>query len=199
MKKYLFFVFVLVFFSCNRDSRQEGPAFGIDISQYNGDIDWVKVVAQTKTKEPIEFVIIRATVGVDKDTNYARNYAEAKRNGFIVGSYHYYRPNENSTMQFENFKKVLKLENGDILPVVDIEAYSSVQSMESLKQGLRNFISLCEREYGVKPIIYTGLSMWDTYLKDDFGDCKLWVSAYSLSLSSRKRDCEKCGHSPVYK
>ncbi len=177
MKRFVLFLIVLsaVIVSCDRND----VAFGIDVSQYNGKIDWSEVRHQSKTKDPIEFVIIRSTVGVDKDTKYARNYAEAKKNGFIVGSYHYYRPNENSTLQFENFKKTVKLESGDILPVVDIEESSSVQSMESLMKGLRNFVSLCENEYGVKPIIYTKLSMWNNYLKKDFSDCKLWIAAYS--------------------
>lgn len=176
MKKLAFAVLVLIMAICSCDN---GTSFGIDVSQYNGDIDWSTVKSQTKTKDPIEFVIIRSTAGVDKDTRYTQNYMGAKKEGFIVGSYHYYRPDENSTKQFENFKTVLKMEKGDILPVVDIEAQSSVQSMESLKRGLRNFVSLCEEEYGVKPIIYTGLSMWVSYLQADFSDCKLWVSAYS--------------------
>ena len=179
MKRFVLFLIVLcAIVSCDRN-REDGFAFGIDVSQYNGKINWSEVKNQTKTKDPIEFVVIRSTVGVDKDTRYAQNYKEAKANGFIVGSYHYYRPNENSVKQFENFKKVVCLEKGDILPVVDIEAASSVQSMEALKKGLRNFVSLCENEYGVKPIIYTKLSMWNNYLQKDFSDCKLWIAAYS--------------------
>lgn len=163
--------------SCNK----QGEAFGIDVSQYNGNINWAKVKAQTKTKDPIKFVVIRSTVGTDVDRQYKKNYTEAKKQGFIVGSYHYYRPNENSTLQFENFKKTVKLERGDIIPVVDIEVASTVQSMESLKKGLRNFVTLVEQEYGVKPIIYTKLSMWKSYLQKDFADCQLWIAAYSTS------------------
>lgn len=180
MKKILFFV-IMVFALTSCEMKKSGSAFGIDISQYNGNIDWAKVKTQEKTKDPIEFVVLRSTVGTDVDTRYKKNYKEAKKQGFIVGSYHYYRPNENSTLQFENFKKTVKLERGDIIPVVDIEVASTVQSMESLKVGVRNFVTLIEKEYGVKPIIYTGLSMWDTYLKDMFGEYKLWISAYSLS------------------
>ena len=194
MKKLVLFAIVLlsltIFSSCKSSKDREGeegsvalcgPAFGIDVSQYNGDIDWVKVKTQTKTKDPIEFVIIRSTVGVDKDIRYEKNYKEAKEQGFLVGSYHYYRPNENSLKQFENFKDVVHLEKSDILPVVDIEAQSSVQSMESLKVGLRNFVTLVEKEYGVKPIIYTKLSMWEDFLQKDFSDCKLWIAAYSTA------------------
>ena len=171
--------------ACRRDVESsavpEGFAFGIDVSQYNGDIDWSKVATQKKTKDPIRFVIIRSSVGVDKDSRSDKNYKEAKESGFIVGSYHYYRPNENSAKQFENFKNVIHLERGDIMPVVDIEVQSTVQSMTSLKMGLRNFISLCEEEYGVKPIIYTKLSMWRDFLQDDFADCKVWIAAYTTS------------------
>lgn len=159
----------------------EGFAFGIDVSQYNGDIDWSKVKSQKKTKDPIKFVILRSSAGVSKDIRYERNYKESKQAGFVVGSYHYYRPNENSTKQFQSFKNALHLEKGDILPVVDIEVRPRVQSMSSLKVGLRNFITLCEKEYGVKPIIYTKLSMWRDYLQSDFSDCQLWVAAYTQS------------------
>lgn len=177
MKRFVLFLVVLcvLIVSCDRSDK----VFGIDVSQYNGKINWSKVKNQTKTKDPIEFVIIRSTVGVNKDTRYEQNYMGAKKEGFIVGSYHYYRPNENSSSQFENFRKTVKIEKGDILPVVDIEALSTVQGMEYLKKGLRNFVSLCEEEYGVKPIIYTKLSMWNNYLRKDFSDCKLWIAAYS--------------------
>lgn len=186
MKKlvYFFIVIVVVLTSCTRTEKEEalaGPMFGIDVSQYNGDIKWDVVKDQKKTKDPIKFVIVRSSAGVDKDTQYDKNYKEAKENGFVVGTYHYYRPNENSTKQFNNFKDVIHLAKGDILPVVDIEAASSVQSMESLKTGLRNFISLVEEEFGVKPIIYTKLSMWRDFLQEDFADCKVWIAAYSTS------------------
>ena len=179
MKKLLLLALMTVFLvSCNKN---QGEAFGIDVSQYNGNINWSEVKNQTKTKDPIKFVVIRSTVGTDVDRQYKKNYTEAKKQGFIVGSYHYYRPNENSTLQFENFKKTVKLERGDIIPVVDIEVASTVQSMESLKKGLRNFVTLVEQEYGVKPIIYTKLSMWKSYLQKDFADCQLWIAAYSTS------------------
>jgi lysozyme len=177
-------VFSTIFTSCKKEKVERIPkgfAFGIDVSQYNGDIDWSAVKTQKKTKDPIQFVIIRSTVGTDQDSRYEYNYAEAKKNGFIVGSYHYYRPNENSQKQFENFKNVIHLKKGDILPVVDIEVASTIQSIASLKVGLRNFVTLCEDTYGVKPIIYTKLSMWRDYLQNDFSDCKVWIAAYSTS------------------
>lgn len=175
----------IIISSCQKEKIERIPknfAFGIDVSDNNGAIDWSKVANQKKTKDPIRFVIIRSTMGKNGlDSRYVQNYDEAKENGFIVGTYHYYRPNENSNQQFENFRKVAKVGKGDIIPVVDIEVNPKVQSMRSLKIGLRNFVNLVEKEYGVKPIIYTKLSMWRDYLQADFDDCQVWIAAYSTN------------------
>ena len=84
MKKLLLLVppMAVMLISCNK----QGEAFGIDVSQYNGNINWAKVKTQTKTKDPIKFVVIRSTVGTDVDRQYKKNYTEAKTQGFIVGS-----------------------------------------------------------------------------------------------------------------
>ena len=37
------------------------------------------------------------------DTAFQYNYENAKKKNIKIGVYHYYRPNENSTKQFENF------------------------------------------------------------------------------------------------
>ena len=61
---------------------------GIDVSKYQGRIDW-PTVASTH----VRFVIIRATMGNRyRDGRYARNLAGATRNGFVVGAYHFAKP-----------------------------------------------------------------------------------------------------------
>lgn len=58
---------------------------GIDVSKYQGDIDWAKV-----KNAGIEFAIIRAGYGnliSQKDPTFDYNYREAKNNGIKVGAY----------------------------------------------------------------------------------------------------------------
>lgn len=61
---------------------------GIDVSKYNGIIDWESV-----KKSGIEFAILRAGVGREcvkqKDNKFEHNYSECKRVGIPVGAYHY--------------------------------------------------------------------------------------------------------------
>ncbi len=154
--------------------------FGVDLSHYQGDIDWESFSSQEK--HPIQYVFVRATMGANrKDKKFQKNFSEAKRRGFVVGVYHYYDPNENSTLQAQNFIESVKLEKGDFRPVLDIEVYPKVQSMEKMKKGLKNWLTIIEKEYGVKPVIYTGLSFWKDNLQKDFADYPLWIAAYSPS------------------
>jgi len=175
--------------SCRDDEKQKvvenDSAFGIDVSHYNGEIHWEKVKKQKKHK-PIKFVIVRSSMGGNRvDKKFKENFAEAKKHGFIVGAYHYYDPNENSHLQARNFIKQVSLQKGDIYPVLDIEKISKIQSMDKLRQGLKNWLIIIEKHYGVKPVIYTGLSFYEDYLKNyGFAEYPLWVAAYSVDKRS---------------
>lgn len=171
----------MLFSSCKRNENfdtKTSVVFGLDVSQYQGNINWKKVA--TQKKHPIQFVVVRATMGADRrDKQFEKNFFQAKKNGFLVGSYHYYDPNENSTLQAKNFLDNVRLQTGDLIPVLDIEEESEIQSMEDLKKGIKNWLDIIEEKYGVKPIIYTGFSFWNDYLKKDFAEYPLWVAAYS--------------------
>ena len=83
--------------------------FGIDVSEYQGIISW-KQVREINNKQKVEFVIIRATAGDDKrDRFFTSNWRGSKGNGILRGAYHYFRPNENSTKQANNFIKNVQL------------------------------------------------------------------------------------------
>jgi len=64
---------------------------GIDVSHYQGTIDWNNVNYYGDNK--IQFVYIKATEGSTiKDEYYERNIQQAKQKGLLVGSYHYLPP-----------------------------------------------------------------------------------------------------------
>jgi len=60
-------------------NRHIDKRFGIDISEYQGLIDWKKVDT-IKTNISIDFILIRATAGKNKvDKRFKKNYANAKK------------------------------------------------------------------------------------------------------------------------
>ena len=160
--------------------KHQGKAIGLDVSEFQGKIDW-DLVGTIEENHPLEFVFIRATAGNDRvDGRFEENWLGAKKRNIIRGAYHYYRPNENSLEQARLFIKTVRLRKGDLPPVLDIEKLPKGQSLDSLKIGLRRWLNAVEAHYKVKPIIYTGEKYYDDFLKEDFSDYLFWIANYNF-------------------
>lgn len=169
-------------------SKYEEKVIGFDVSQYQGEIDWNKVQYVENTFL-LQFVFIRATAGKDvTDGCFKDNWAAAKKKKMIRGAYHYYRPNENSLEQAENFIKTVKLKTGDLPPVLDIEKLPENQPIDSLKKGLRRWLEKVDKHYKVRPIIYTGEKYYDAFLKEEFSDYTFWIANYNFFVEDIKDD-----------
>jgi len=163
-------------------------AIGIDVSQFQGTIDWEQAKA-VDDGLPLTFVFVRATAGNDKkDHQFDTNWQKAKEHNFIRGAYHYYRPNENSIEQATNFIKTVALNKGDLPPVLDIEQLPKDQSMDSLKKGLKRWLDRVEAHYGIRPIIYSGEKYYTDFLKKEFSDYTFWVANYNDWVGTIKED-----------
>ena len=154
--------------------------FGIDISHHQGLIDW-NALKQFSNQKEIGFVLIRSSRGsYDNDIYFNYNWASAQTHNFIRGAYHYYRPNENSTKQAQNYINRVKLKKGDLPPILDIEKRSTIQSVKALRKGIKNWLNIVEQHYGVKPILYSGDKFYKSYLKGHgFDKYILWIANYN--------------------
>ena len=161
---------------------------GIDVSHYQGKINW-DAVDLIENKFPIKFVFIRASIGNDAiDQRFEENWEGAKAHDFVCGAYHYYRPNENSITQAKLFIKTVKLLEGDLPPVLDIEKLPKEQSIDSLKIGLKRWLDLVDAHYKVKPIIYTSERYYTDFLKKEFSGYTFWVANYNFFAENIKDD-----------
>jgi len=186
---YVYTPLILDFF---RDNVQQGKdieeykkdlpeysVFGIDISHYQDKIDWESIFQE----QHIDFVIIRATAGIDNfDKKFENNWEAVKNANIIRGAYHYYRPDENSKEQAEFFIRNVELSEGDLPPILDIEKYSRIQSLNSLKNGLLNWLQIVEDYYEITPIIYTYNKFYINSISDDprFEKYPIWLAWYNL-------------------
>jgi GH25 family lysozyme M1 (1,4-beta-N-acetylmuramidase) len=160
----------------NLSVSKSNYVFGVDISHYQGRINWNSFV---NSKHPIKFIFFRATMGANSvDKKYDENIDNGRNNKFIVGSYHFFRPDENSTMQFENFKNNASVNKGDLIPVLDIEHQSKFGN-DSLMAQLKIWLNLAEAHYGIKPMIYTGSKFYKSFIKGNFDEYPVWIAAYS--------------------
>ena len=168
--------------------NHQDKVVGFDVSQFQGNINW-KEIDSVAHLVPLQFVFIRATAGNNKvDSKFKENWKNAKEHNFIRGAYHYYRPNENSIEQANNFIKTVKLQKGDFPPVLDIEQLPKNQSIDSLKVGLKRFLKKIDEHYKVKPIIYSGEKYYTSFLKEEFSEYTFWVANYNFWVEDIKDD-----------
>jgi lysozyme len=157
-----------------------GPTLpGIDVSYWQGTINWDQVAA-----DGIEFAFIRVSDGTTTyDTEFQRNWSEAKRVGIIRGVYQFFRPSQDPVAQADLLISEIggSMEPGDLPPVVDVETGSGL-SRATVAARLQEWIDRVESVLGVEPIIYTSPGVWGNYVNSSaFGDYPLWVAHYYVS------------------
>jgi lysozyme len=151
---------------------------GIDISKHQGIIDWKRVSKMRKNDIRVSFAFIKATEGITRqDDKFETNWKQAGQNGILRGAYHFYYPSRDANKQADNFLKAVTLTKGDLPPVVDIE-YSNGKPAKKICADLKVFIGRLEKQYDVKPIIYTNINFYNTYLAGSFDDYPLWIAGY---------------------
>lgn len=169
-------------------AKHQDKTFGLDVSQYQGEIDWT-VIDSVENKFPLHFVFIRATAGNNKvDSRFKTNWKATKNHHLIRGAYHYYRPNENSLTQADNFIKTVQLQKGDLPPILDIEQMPENQSISKLKVGLQRWLDRVEAHYKIKPIIYSGERYYQDFLKEEFSGYSFWIANYNFFEENIKDD-----------
>ena len=170
---------------------------GIDISHYQGNINW-KMLEQTRQGQfPVQFIFMKATEGGDySDKRFVANFDSAKAHGFIRGAYHFYNPKTDVNKQADFFINSVKLEPGDLPPVLDIEKKG--KDMKKLQADLKLWLRKVEEHYGVKPIIYASYKFKTKYLNDSvFNSYPYWIAHYYVDSVYYKGDWKFWQHTDV--
>ena len=155
---------------------------GIDISDHQKRIDWTEVA---KDKN-IKYVYIKATEGATYVSNlYRYNLENAHKHGIKVGSYHFLRTGSRIRDQFANFTRVVKKNEQDLLPVIDVEVRQGWTNQQ-LRDSVKLFADLVEEHYGCRPLIYTSSSFYDNILGRSFNIYPLFIARYSTSQPTLK-------------
>ena len=150
-----------------------GGREGIDVSRYQGTIDWDAVAT-----EKIAYVYIKATEGETLvDPQFERNLREARRAGLKVGSYHFYRAHVNFDRQLQNFTSNIRPDEQDLLPIIDVEHTNGV-SNEKFVRDLRRFAEAVTKYYGRKPVMYTFQNFYNKHFLHEFKDYVWMIAKY---------------------
>ena len=130
------------------------------------------------TNPALSVVMIKATEGATQtDENFRDNFYQAREHGFTRGAYHFYSVHTPAYQQAAHFIKNVKLENGDLPPVLDVEHKPKNQTDEEFKHSVKLWLETVENHYKVKPILYTYFKFKTRYLNDSiFDEYPYWIA-----------------------
>ena len=153
---------------------------GIDISHYQGKINWEKLSNAQIEHSPIRFVMIKATEGSTQiDDCFQDNFKNARDYGFIRGAYHFWSNKSSARDQARFFLKNVHLKDGDLPPVLDVENKPEDMSVEDFQREILTWMHIVEDKYHVKPILYTYYKFKNQYLNTPvFDDYPYWIAHY---------------------
>jgi lysozyme len=147
---------------------------GLDVSHYQGTIDW-DLVAQAG----IAFAFIKATQGTTNfDPQFQTNWNGAHAAGVLRGAYHFYQPGDDPHQQAVSFLSAVQPEPGELPPVLDVELPGESSEIIS---GIEVWLATVEQAIGKIPILYTSPGFWSELGVSSFGRFPLWVAEYGVT------------------
>lgn len=168
--------------------------YGMDVSKHQGKIKWEEmalyadslgvVTGDLKSSpflQPVWFAVVKSTEGMDYvDPNFTTNIEGARRSGIVAGAYHFLRLSDING-QIENFIKHTPLLPGDLPPVLDMELSNREMARyhDRAVEYAHTWLNAIEKHYGVRPILYTYDSYYNSYLKGrGFEDYVFFIARY---------------------
>ncbi|HEC76887.1 MAG TPA: PKD domain-containing protein, partial [Thermoplasmatales archaeon] len=154
---------------------------GIDVSHYQGDIDWSEVY-----NAGYRFAFIKATEGDDRppvliDDYFEKNMEEGHAAGVLVGAYHFAHPESNDPVREAQFfisvaGKYLK--EGYLRPALDIETGANL-GKSYLSNWINEWMNTVKSETGVEPILYVNSNYARDYLDGSIANYDLWIAHWT--------------------
>ena len=165
-------------FSSNHLKPKDYPIHGIDVSKFQGDIDWNAVA-----NSGVKFAWIKATEGGDRaDARFQANWEGAKAAGIPHGAYHFVYWCRPPLEEINYFEQNAPVEDDALPPVLDAEATPTSPTcrrhvaQDEAIADMQVMLQEMERHYRKRPIIYTTVDFYEANLSNGaLMDYPIWV------------------------
>jgi len=159
----------------SRRAQEEFPVRGVDVSSYQGYIDWKEIESNG-----VDFAFIKATEGSSyRDKMFLDNIENIQSSKITAGAYHFMSFESDGFAQAENFISAVDSEKISLPPVIDLELYGryadSPPKAVHVRKILDAMISRLYEVYGKMPIIYTNRRAYTLYVSGAYKDCDIWI------------------------
>ncbi len=167
-------------------AAQQHPIHGIDISKWQGPVDWASARAAGT-----QFAFIKATEGGDHvDERFHENWHAAKRAGVPRGAYHFIWWCRPAHEQAEWFRRNVPPDPDALPPVLDLEWNNSSRCSQRVprEQALamtRTMLEAMEAHTGKRPIIYTDINFHADVLDGELDEYPYWLRSVAAEPHER--------------
>jgi lysozyme len=165
------------------------PVQGIDVSYWQGDIDWRKV-----RKAGVHFAYIKATEGADHlDSRFLDNWQAAKRAGVTRGAYHFMYWCRTAKEQASWFMSNVPKDSEALPPVLDLEWNSHSKTCprhiarDDAIAKIKIMLEAMQAYSGKQPIIYTDPKFHREVLEGEFPDHQFWLRSVAAKPEAKYR------------
>lgn len=152
---------------------------GIDVSKYQGEINWEKV------KEcGVEFAVIRSGYGRElsqKDPYFEQNCKGAKAAGLRIGTYwySYAESAEDAKTEAKAFLEAVKGKTFDLPVYYDVEENAQAQKGKEFVTGVILAFTEEVKKAGYTPGVYANTNWLKNYIdRDKLGNMSIWKADY---------------------
>lgn len=170
---------------------------GIDVSSYQGNINWEKV-----KKTGIDFAILKIIrQDLNPDKNFEKNWKNCKAAKMPVQGVYNYSYATTVSKAKSDAEKVVKILNGRKtfvwLDVEDRCQQNIGKKLIDIINAYKNVIKRAGLDFGV----YTGLSFYNSYILPYAGqiNCPFWIARYPLAKGMKVNENPSSSKKPVIK
>lgn len=153
------------------------PVHGIDVSRYQGEIDW-----PTAQANGVNFAFLKATEGADHaDDHFATYWAQTAAAGVPRGAYHFFYHCSSAESQARWFIAHVPRDPAALPPVLDIEytptspTCSGKPNPTQVRAEASRFLSLIAAHYGKRPILYTTVDFFEENGLNQLQGIDFWI------------------------
>ena len=160
---------------------------GIDVSEWQGNIDWTKV-----KKSDIDFAFVRISYGLNHyDYIYESNMIKAEQAGVPVGTYVYSTALSAETALKEAQYAIEKMQGYKVsYPVVFDLEYAKASNL-SPKKVSQMALAFCNevRKAGYYPMVYCNTNWYDNYIDWSLlSGIDVWIARYGDTIQAPDKD-----------
>ena len=158
----------------NRPSEDVFPVRGVDVSHYQGNVDWNQLQTQG-----VMFAYIKATEGSSyQDSAFQTNWAKVDLTELRAGAYHFFSFESSGLNQAENYINVVSVIDNMLPPAIDVEPYGKYKTIKDNADvvcEIKDWLNAVEAEFGMRPVIYTTEAFYSECIASEFPDYDIWI------------------------